>query len=56
MPNPRGPAFDFTSTDSHGDILIKVCTVFLGLMIVFVLVRVYSVAFFRKRVQWSDGM
>ncbi|KAI9711710.1 MAG: hypothetical protein M1820_001854 [Bogoriella megaspora] len=55
MPNPQGPAFNFTSTESRGDILIIICTIFLVFMIVSMLVRVYAALSVRKRIQWSDA-
>lgn len=54
MPSPHGAADNFTSTASEGNVLVITCSVFLFLMTVFMLVRVYAAAFVRKTAHWSD--
>jgi hypothetical protein len=56
MPNPQGPAHNFTSTASEGNVLVITCSVLLFLMTVFMIVRIYAAAFVRKTAHWSDGM
>jgi hypothetical protein len=51
---PEGQHSNFVNPKSHGYILTDVCSVFLAVMTVFFVARLYGRLFVSKRPQWDD--